>query len=103
MTIDSVAANDAELQAWLNADGSFNYLTLFAGESTDVNPADNMANDKAAAAQNTPWDIKINSVNLANSELAFEDRTLKKPLLMTLAPIDLKLKNSQIRAVCDCQ
>ncbi len=93
VTIDSVAANDAELQAWLNADGSFNYLSLFGSENTEVNPADNMSSDKAAAVQNTPWDIKINSVTLANSELAFEDRTLKKPLLMTLAPIDLKLKN----------
>jgi len=89
LTLDSVAAKDAELQAWLNADGRINYQSLFAAE-TGAN-AVNQAKEVPGAAQSSPWSISVGNVALTNFGLEFEDRTLKKPVLMTLAPIDLKL------------
>ncbi len=87
LLIDSVSANDADFQAWLNAQGVINYQTLFPA-SKPGNTSANTTEPKAA-----PWKIKVNSIALNNFGVAFEDQTMKKPVVMNLKPINFKLAN----------
>jgi hypothetical protein len=90
--IDSVSADGADVQAWLNTDGMVNYQALFAPNKSSEAQAPNSAPQPAAAAK-APWKLKINSIELNNSALAFEDRTLKNPVAVKLSGINLKLNN----------
>jgi len=91
LAIESVLAKDADFKAWLNADGVINYQTLLP-------VSDKAAETAAIESEQTPWDIKINSIALNNFGLTFEDQTLKKPVTMTAKPIDFKLDNFSNKA-----
>lgn len=82
LSIDSVSATDADFKAWLNAEGAANYQALLP-----------VAQAPAAASVQTPWTVKVNTIELNNFGLSFEDRTLKKPVPLTVKPINLKLTN----------
>jgi outer membrane protein OmpA-like peptidoglycan-associated protein len=117
VVVDSVTGKDAEVQAWLNKDGAVNYQTLFAATKATVEPekASEPKNNFSTArtvdyTEATPsptpktapiaaqppkkdWLIKVNNLALDNFALTFEDKTLKKPVVMTASPINLKLNN----------
>ena len=103
--VDLVTGKDAEVQAWLNKDGTVNYQALFDNSKAVENEA-NIATAKtvdftentsgAPAAPVKPkkdWLIKVNNLALDNFGLTFEDKTLKKSVVMTAKPITLKLSN----------
>ncbi|MEF3074965.1 DUF748 domain-containing protein [Methylobacter sp. Wu1] len=90
--IDSVSADGADIQAWLNAEGMLNYQALFAANKRDEAQAPN-SKPQPATAEETPWKLKVNSIALADSALAFEDRTLKNPVAVKLSGINFKLSN----------
>lgn len=85
----ALTADGANAQAWLNADGVINYQALFAGSS---GPQGGTA-QPAAEPASSPWHIKVNTIALSNFGLDFTDKTLKKPVVMTAKPINLKLSN----------
>jgi flagellar motor protein MotB len=82
LTVESVSASDADFNAWLNADGTFNYQTLLP--SAEPAPA-------AAEPATTPWTVKIGKIALNNFGFNFEDRSLKKPIAIAAKPINLTL------------
>lgn len=92
ITIDSVSANDADFQAWLNAQGVINYQTLFPASKTGNN-GPNKTTAAIVQPNEPPWKIRINSIALNNSGLVFEDQTTNKPVVMNLKPINFKLTN----------
>jgi hypothetical protein len=92
--IESVSANDADFQAWLNDQGVINYQTLFpASKSGNNNANKTAANTNTVEPKEEPWKIKVNSVALTNFGLNFEDQTMKKPVVLSLKPINFKLTN----------
>ena len=111
VSVDNVTGKDAEFQAWLDKDGIINYQTLFAApkvvvekQEPDVTTAKvvDFTEDTSNTAVNAPaapvpakkdWLIKVNNVALDNFGLNFEDKTLKKPEVMTAKPINLKVSN----------
>jgi Domain of Unknown Function (DUF748) len=105
IVVDSVTGKDAEFQAWLNKDGVINYQTLFADskaeeENKDIATAktidfteDTSATVGTAVKPKKDWLIKVNNLALDNFGLNFEDKSLKKPVIMTAKPINLKLSN----------
>lgn len=84
LTIESLAAKDANLKAWLNSDGTLNYQALLPTAKTEP---------VLAPAQAIPWSIQINTVAVDNFGLTFEDRTLKNPVTLSAKPIRFKLTN----------
>ncbi|MGZ8189967.1 MAG: DUF748 domain-containing protein, partial [Methylococcaceae bacterium] len=88
LTVDSVSANDADFQAWLNPDGIINYQALFSSPKANVIPP----HEKIESAE-SPWTIKLNNIALTNFGAVFEDRTLTKPVTINFKAIDFKLKN----------
>lgn len=84
LTLDSIQVDGADFQTWIDARGQFNYQTLFT-------PAKIPASIEPTKAKTTPWAINVNTITLTHIGTTFEDRTLKKPVLVTLKPIDFKL------------
>ncbi len=89
LALDSISANNAELEAWLNPEGVINYLTISKTEEKIILKTVTTALKPKTAT----WKIKVNNMALTNFGLNFEDQTLKKPVGMNLKPINLKLKN----------
>ena len=92
ITIESVSAENADFQAWLNPDGVINYRALFPVAQADGSNANNTAVN-TVEPQKSPWAIKINTIAFNNFGLDFEDQTQKKPVAMNLKPISFKLTN----------
>ena len=88
--IESVSADNAAFQAWLNPDGTINYQALFPSAQTDGGNA-NTAAVNTVPPQKSPWAVKINTLAFNNFGLNFEDRTLKKPVAVSFKPINFKL------------
>ncbi|MGZ8151840.1 MAG: DUF748 domain-containing protein [Methylovulum sp.] len=85
LTVESVSAKDADINAWLNPDGVVNYQTLFAAPKIDQAPP------KPPEPEGTPWKINIKNIALNNFSGAFEDRTLKKPTIVNFKGVNFKL------------
>jgi hypothetical protein len=92
VVIESVSANDADLQAWLNAQGVINYQALFPASKT-VNNSANKTAANTVDPKEKPWKIKVNSIALNNFGLNFEDQTVKNPVVLDLKPLNFKLTN----------
>jgi len=92
IVIESVSADDADFQAWLNAQGVINYQALFPASKTGNNSANKTAANTVEPKQ-APWKIKVNSIALNNFGLNFEDQTVKNPVAFDLKPINFKLTN----------
>ena len=92
LVIESVSADDADFQAWLNAQGVLNYQALFPA-SKAVNNSANKTSANTVKPKEKPWKIKVNSVALNNFGLNFEDQTLKNPVAFDLKSINFKLTN----------
>lgn len=96
LLIDSASANEADLKAWLNADGSMNYQTLLAVPPVSGNGA--TAVQPKVEPQSAPWSIKVNNIAFTNGGVEFEDRTLTKPVAMSLKPVNFKLTHYDNKA-----
>ncbi|MFI3189009.1 hypothetical protein BCS42_07870 [Crenothrix sp. D3] len=83
-TIDSLTADGADFRSWLNPKGLFNYQTLFPNNQIEEKLA-------IVEAKSAPWAINIKQIALTNFAATFEDRTLKKPVMVILKPVDFNL------------
>ncbi|MEY3881046.1 MAG: hypothetical protein RIQ94_1842 [Pseudomonadota bacterium] len=84
LAIESVVATDVDFKTGLNAEGRFNYPLPV--EKTDE------------SSQQQPWNISINTIELNNFGLSFEDLTLKKPVTLVAKPINFKLTHFSNKA-----
>lgn len=85
--IDSIIADGADFRTWLNPDGQFNYQTLF----TDPKIKTTTITRPVVEAKTPPWAINIRHIDLTRFATTFEDKTLSKPVMMTLKPVNFKL------------
>ena len=79
LMFDSISANNADFEAWLNPEGVINYQTLFPVTKVDENNA-NKTVANTVEPKESPWKIKVNNMAFTNFGLNFEDQTLKKPV-----------------------
>lgn len=86
LDIDSIIADGADFRAWLNPDGQFNYQTLFTDPKIQTTKT-----DPVVEAKTPPWAINIKHIDLTHFATTFEDKTLAKPVMMMLKPVNFKL------------
>ena len=92
LLLNSISANNAELQAWLNPNGVINYQTLFTLSQTEKISIDkSIAN--TVKPETATWKIKVNDMALTDLSLNFEDQALTKPVIINFKPVTFKLKN----------
>jgi hypothetical protein len=90
--LESASAKNADFKAWLNADKTLNYQSLFPVAKHQ----EQRTGRKPASTKHTsdkPWKIKVAKLALTDLGLDFEDRSLAKPVTMSARPIDVQLKN----------
>ncbi|MDD1636699.1 MAG: DUF748 domain-containing protein, partial [Methylococcaceae bacterium] len=92
LVLDSISANNGDLQAWLNPKGIINYQTLLR-----ISNAEQISIDQTIAStikpQSATWKINVNDIALTNFGLNFEDQTQTKPVATNFKPINLTLTN----------
>jgi len=84
-TCASVNSNNALFKSWLTSDGTLNYQTLFAMDSSE--------DESKTSSNSQPWRISVKELTLENYGVTLEDRTLVKPMHVNLESINLNLKN----------
>lgn len=87
--IESIIADGADFRTWLNPDGQFNYQTLFTDPK--IKTTTTTTTRPAVEAKTPPWAINIKHIDLTHFATTFEDKTLSKPVMMTLKPVNFKL------------
>jgi hypothetical protein len=105
VTIEKVALEALEVQAWMSPDGSVNLEQLFAAAPTasatpavppkEAHAAATAAAGKAdeGATQEHPWTVTVGSIELANASIAFEDRAMTPATRFDLAPVNVRVSN----------
>ncbi|NJA04826.1 DUF748 domain-containing protein [Methylococcaceae bacterium WWC4] len=93
LTIAKVAADDAAIQVWLQADGVVNYQALFAepGQSS-ANASNPAAAPPTPAEPAKPWRLKVDDVALSNHRIEFTDYSLTKPVTLELTELALAVR-----------
>jgi outer membrane protein OmpA-like peptidoglycan-associated protein len=89
LSIASIQASNADFRAWLNSQGELNYQTLLPEDEAQVN-------SEKQADMNTSdafWGVKIDAIDLTNFSATFEDKSLPKPLSISIKPLSLKATN----------
>lgn len=84
VAIDNIDAHQATIKTWLNPNGEFNYQTLLPEDATHVEDSHTLKTSDAY------WGVSIGSLALNAFQGSFEDRTLEKPLVITVNPLTLK-------------
>lgn len=85
ISIDSIIASHATVQAWFNNNGSFNYQRLFNTTKT----ADD--NEQTNNADRIPWIVQLNKFALKNCAVVFTDKTVDKAVSFNFKPISLNI------------
>ena len=83
VAIGAIQAKNADFRAWLNPNGELNYQTLL--------PEDEAQSHAETAQSEAFWGVKIDSVELTDFGAVLEDKTLPKPLSISIKPLSLKL------------
>jgi hypothetical protein len=91
--ISAVASKGAKVDAWLAPNGKFFYQTVFALDNFKEKFHPLLASEDEPQAGTQPWIINIDTVNLVNYAVHFEDRTLKKAKQIDLGSIGVEIKN----------
>jgi hypothetical protein len=89
LSIASLQASNADFRAWLNSQGELNYQTLLPEDDAQVNSEKQNDNTTSDAF----WGVKIDSIDFTNFSATFEDKSLSKPLSISIKPISLKATN----------
>ena len=85
--IGTVALTGAEVRAWLGQDKVVNFQPLFApvAATADASPPSEPPAPDAGQA----WKVAVQSVEVANTQVAFEDRSLATPVELLLDDVHL--------------
>lgn len=87
--VAEVSASDAFFKTWLNANGSLNYQTMFAGKTE----GDSISDPEQAESDEKKWNVKVGQLALKNFALNFVDNSLKKPVHLDLSSLNLAMNN----------
>jgi hypothetical protein len=92
--IGTVAMTGAEIRAWLAPDGVVNFKPLFApvqpASETPVQP------EQPAAEAGQPWTVTVQAVEIAKTQVEFEDRSLATPVQLALDDLHVTLKDLRV-------
>lgn len=95
LAIQWIQSTNSQVRAWLDSKGQLNYQTLLAGAPAPV---------QASVAETTPlpqtasptvapsWNITLDELLLKNYQLDLQDNKRSKPVLLSIAPLDLQVK-----------
>ncbi len=95
VVINKVSSTDAQFKAWLNADGTINYQTLFASDtdetqSTTDTPVNSTKDEQA-------WQVSIKQLALDDLSFNFVDNSLPTPATIDISSLALNVTDIDIK------
>jgi len=102
VTIEKVAVDALQAQAWMDPDGSINLERLFAAPAdlpdSSPSPAEaaGPAAPAAAAAADRPWTVQVAGIELTNAAIDFEDRAIAPGTAFRIAPLNLRMSEASL-------
>jgi hypothetical protein len=95
VAINKISANNAHFKAWLNADGSINYQSLFASDSEETQAT--QAKKAEVAKGDQPWGVTVKQLALNNFSLNFIDNSLPDPPTIDITSLNLNVTDINIK------
>ncbi len=92
--IGTVALTGAEIRAWLGQDRVVNFQSLFAPVAATTEASARPEPPAAEAGQ--PWTVAVRAVEIAHTQVAFEDRSLATPVELTLDDLHMTMNDVQV-------
>ena len=92
--IGTVALTGAEIRAWLGQDKTVNFQSLFAPIA--VTPEGPPQPEPPATETGQPWKVAVQAVEVARTQVAFEDRSLATPVELTFDDLHLAMHDLQV-------
>jgi uncharacterized protein involved in outer membrane biogenesis len=89
VTVDKVAFDALQAEAWMAADGSINLEQLFAPTAPSAPPTA----AATATSDEQAWTVTVGGVELTNAVIAFEDRATEPAKKFDFAPVDLRVSD----------
>jgi outer membrane protein OmpA-like peptidoglycan-associated protein len=90
INISALTSGDAQIKAWLQADGKVNYQALFAKQ--DDTAAVVEPSPAPTAPPSPSWQISLDELSLNNYQIQFTDYTQPKPVELQLSGLGFKLQ-----------
>lgn len=93
--INSISTSDAHFKAWLNAEGSINYQSLFLSQTDQAGKPQQA--DETEQTPEEPWQVNVDQFALNNFSLNLIDNTLTTPANLNITSFNFsssKLSNS---------
>ena len=89
----SVSSSGAGVEGWLAPDGTLTYHTLLAIDGLEDKAEESSGTPDQSGAESQAWQITVNELTLEDYGVTLEDRTLAKPVRVSLEHVNLNLKN----------
>jgi hypothetical protein len=94
VTVETVALEGLEAEAWLSPDGSINLEQMLAFEDdTGSQAVEPPAGPPPETSPARPWSVTVHGIQVGNASVAFEDRTLTPASKFELAPVNLRVSD----------
>jgi Domain of Unknown Function (DUF748) len=94
VTVETVALEGLEAEAWLSPDGSINLEQMLAFEDdTGSQAVEPPAEPPPETSPARPWSVTVHGIQVGNASVAFEDRTLTPASKFELAPVNLRVSD----------
>lgn len=92
--IGTVALTGAQIRAWLGQDKVVNFQSLFApiAATAEAPPQP----ESPATETGQPWKVAVQAVEIAHTQVAFEDRSLATPVELTLDDLHMTMQDVQV-------
>ncbi len=90
VNIASLSSQNAQIKAWLQADGQLNYQRLFAGEAPAA-PTTAQVAPVADTETSAAWQVRLDELALTNYKVQFSDLGPAKPVEVVLSEMNCKL------------
>ena len=91
LRVGEVSSQGANIKAWMQPDGMVNYQALFAEPATNANSQ--TQTQAVADTSAKPWQIEVDTLALNQYQIEFTDRSLPKPLEITLSDMHCQLQH----------
>ncbi|MDT7042197.1 DUF748 domain-containing protein [Candidatus Nitronereus thalassa] len=92
--IDSIQSRGADVQGWINPDGTVNFQNLFASqENSEVPEEVETSSPQNVDSEGPPWSATIKTISLEEYAVRFEDRQPSKRVPLNIKGLSLQAQN----------
>jgi outer membrane protein OmpA-like peptidoglycan-associated protein len=93
IVVEQVKSADARIESWLTPDGTFHLQSLLIPDSQKSKEMEKSGSSESNPPDSSPWQATIHKIEANNWGAAIEDRTLTKPVRITIDDLTVRVEN----------